>query len=89
MLGKNNHKRAADQASNPGPTQHNQRKEAPWTFQLNYELNLCTADLTEDESEYDNSLDPAAHLIRKPPLTHHDSDTVPLFIVTGLEDKNV
>ena len=66
MTGKRNHKRAADKASRPGPTHRKQHKEAPWIPKLDDKLTLRTADLTENEEDYDDSLDPVAHLIRQP-----------------------
>ena len=69
MTGKRKRKRnqADYKASIPGPTHRKQRKEAPWISKLNDELTLCTADLTENEEYYDDSLDTAAHLICQPP----------------------
>ena len=67
ITGKRKRNRADDNASIPGPTHRKQRKEASWIAKLNDELTLCTADLTENEEDYNNSLDPAAHLIRHPP----------------------
>ena len=64
MTGKRNQKRASDRASEPGSMQHKKRKETPWTAQLNGEITLYTADLTEDESDYNDSLDPVSYLIR-------------------------
>ena len=66
ITGKRKRNRADDNASIPGPTHRKQRKEASWIAKLNDELTLCTADLTENEEDYNNSLDPAAHLIRQP-----------------------
>ena len=88
MTGKCNCKRAADRDSKIGPTQRKKRKESPWTSQLNDELTLCTADLTKYESDYDESLDPSAHLIHNPIPIDHDSDTVPVSIVTEEEDED-
>ena len=82
ITGKRNPKREADKALIERPTQ---RKAAPWTGKLNDELKLCTADFTENEKDYDESLDTSAHLIRQPPPRDHNPDTVPLSIVTGVE----
>ena len=88
MTGKRNRNsnRSADKASRPGPTHHKQRKEAPWISKLNDELTMCTADLTENEEDYDDYLYPVAHLIRQPPPSDHNPDTVPVYIVTGGEE---
>ena len=67
MTGKHNRKRAADKASRKVPTKRKQRREVPWTSKINDEITLCIADLTENEEDYNDSLDPASHLIRKPP----------------------
>ena len=88
IRGKRNRKREAYRDLKPGPTQRKQQKESPWTDHINDDLTMCTADLTEDQSDYDKSLDPAAHLIRKPPPTDHDYDTVPVYIVTGGEQED-
>ena len=85
MTGKRNHKQASDKASIKGPTQ---RKSAPWVAKLNDKLRLCTANLTENEEYYDNSLELAAHLIRQPPPSDHTPDTVPVYIVTGGEEDD-
>ena len=67
MTGKRNRNRAYDKASRTGPTYLKQRKETPWISKLNDELTMFTSDLTDNEEYYDDSLDPAAHLIRQPP----------------------
>ena len=67
MTGKRNRNRADDKASIPGPTNRKQCKEAPWIAKLNNELTLCTADLNENEKDYDDSLNPAANLIHQSP----------------------
>ena len=58
MTSKRNCKRVADKASRKGPTNRKKRKAVLWTDKLNNELTLCTADLTDNEEDYDNSLDP-------------------------------
>ena len=87
MTGKRKRNREDDKDSRPGPTHRKQRKEAPWIAKLNDELTLCTADLTKNEEDYDKYLEPAAHLIRQPPPSDHNPDTVPLSIVTGGEEE--
>ena len=67
-MGKRNRNRADDKASISGPTHRKQRKEAPWIAKLNDELTLCTVDLTANKEDYNESLDPAAHLIHHPSL---------------------
>ena len=52
-------------------------------------MNLFTADLTEDESDYDDSLDPVANLIRHLPPDDHNSDTVPVSIGAVVEEEDV
>ena len=88
MTGKRNRNQAYDKASIPGPTHRKQHKEDPWIAKLNDEPTLCTADLTKNEEEYDDSLDPSAHLIRHPPPSDHNPDTVPVSIVTGGEEED-
>ena len=88
MTGKRNRNRSDDKASRPGPTHRKQHKEDPWIAKLNDELTMCAADLTENEEEYDDSLEPIAHLIRKPPPSDHNSDTVPVSIVMGGEEED-
>ena len=85
MTGKRNRKQAADKASRKVPTQLKQRKAAPWKAKLNNVLTMCTADLTKNEEEYDNSLDPSENMIRQPPPSDHNPDTVLVYIVTGGE----
>ena len=80
MTDKRNRKWAVDKASRKGPTQ---RKAAPWTDKLNDELTLCTSDLTNNKEYYEDSLEPAAHLIFQPPPSDHNPDNVPVSIVTG------
>ena len=87
MTGKRNRNRADDKDSRTGPTHRKQQKEAPWIAKPNDELTLCTTDLTKNEEEYDESLDPAAHLIRQPPPIDHNPDNVPVSIVTGEEEE--
>ena len=87
MTDKHNRKRAADKASRPGPTQRQQHKAAPWTAKLNDELTLFTDDLTENEEDYEDSLDLASHLIRQPPPSDHNPENVPVSIVTGGEEE--
>ena len=88
MTGNHNRNRADDKASIPGPTHRKQRKEAPWISKLNDELMLYTSDLTKKEEDYDNSLEQAAHLIRHPPPSEHNPDTVPVSIVVGVEEED-
>ena len=64
IMGKRNCNRADDKASRPGPVHSKQRKEAPWIAKLNDELTMCTSDHTKNEEDYDDSLDPASHMIR-------------------------
>ena len=54
---------------------------------INDETNICTENLTEDESDYHESLDPEVHLIRHLTNDEHNSDTVPVYIVTGGEEE--
>ena len=65
------------------------RKAANWEAKLNDELTLCTADLTKTESDYDDALDPTEHLIRQLTSDDHDSDNVPVSIVTGGVEEDV
>ena len=88
MTGKRNCNQSADKASRPGPMHRKQRKEYPLIAKLNDDLTLCTSDLTKNKEGYDNSLDPAAHLIRQPPPSDHNHDTVPVYIVTGGEEED-
>ena len=87
MTVKRNRNRVDDKASIPGPTHRKQLKEAPWIAKLNNELTLCTADLTKNEEGYDGYLNPASYLIRQPPPSDHNSDTVSVSIVTGGEEE--
>ena len=48
---------------------------------------MCTAELTKNEEDYVNYLDPAEHLIRQPTPSDHDPDTVPASIFTGGEEE--
>ena len=86
ITGKRNLNQAADKASRPSPTHIKQLKEAPWTSKINNEITLCTSELTKNEEDYNDSLDPAAHLIRQTPPSDHKPDTVPVSIVTGGEE---
>ena len=75
-----------DKKPNPSKNCH---KYPLWTARLNDEMNLCTADLTEDESDYNDSLDPVAHLIRHLPPDDHNSNTVTVYICTVIEEEDV
>ena len=88
MTGKRNRKWADDKASRKVPIQRKHCKSAPWTAKLNDALTLYTADLNDNEEDYDNSLDPWANLIRQPPPSDHNPDTVPVSIVTGGEEED-
>ena len=88
MTGKRNRNRAVDKSSIPGPTHRKQRKESPWIAKLNDKITLFTADLTKNEEEYDNSLDPAAYLILQTPPSDHNHDSVQVSIVTGGEEED-
>ena len=88
MKGKRKRNWSDDKASIPGPMHRKQRKEATWIDKLNNELTLCTADLAENKEEYNDSLDPSAHLIRHPPPSEHNPDTVPVYIVMGGEEED-
>ena len=88
MTGKRNRKWAADKASRPGPTQCKQRKAAPWIDKFNDELTLFTDDLTDNEEDYENFLDPVSHQICQPPFSDHNPDNVPVSIVTGGEEED-
>ena len=89
MTGKRRRKRAAEWASRSIPMQRKQRKAANWESKLNNDLTLCTADLIEAESNYDDALDPTAHLIRQLPYDDPDSDNVPVYIVMGGVEEDV
>ena len=55
---------------------------------MNDEITLCTSDLTENEEDYYDSLEPAAHMIRQTPPSDHKPDTVPVSIFTGGEEED-
>ena len=86
--GKRNRKRAADKASRKGPMQGKQQKADPQTSKINDELTVFKADLTENKKDYNDSLDPAAYLIRQSPPSDHNPDTVAVYIVIGVEKEN-
>ena len=88
MTGKRNRNQTDEKSSIPGPTHRKQLKESPWVAKLNDELTLCTADLTENEGYYYDSLYPAAHLIRQTSPSEHNPDTVPVSIVVGVEEED-
>ena len=49
---------------------------------------LYTAELINNEEDYNYSLDPASHLIRQLPPIDHNTETVPVSIVTGGEEED-
>ena len=63
MTGNPNRKRAADKDSRKGLTQRKKRKAPPWTDKLKDEPTLRRSDLTNNEEDYDDYLNPAAHII--------------------------
>ena len=86
-VGKRHRKRAAERASTgPKPAK---RKQSGWNAKINDDLTLCTADLTEDEDDFDNNADPTSHLIRQLPQDRtDDTDTIPVSITTGGEEED-
>ena len=81
-VGKRHRKRAAERASTgPKPAK---RKQSGWNAKINDDLTLCTADLTEDEDDFDNNADPTSHLLWQLPQDRtDDTDTIPVSITTG------
>ena len=89
MTDKRRSKRAAEWDSRPISMQRKQRKADNWESKLNNDLTICTADLIETESNYDDVLDPTAHLIHQLPYDDPDSDNVPVYIVMGGVEEDV
>ena len=89
MTGKWQRKRASDwdaTKTNPRKKHHNYPL---CTTCLSGEITLCTAYLNEYERNYNDSLDPAAHLIHHLPPDDHNSDNIPVSIVPGVEEEDV
>jgi len=57
-------KHKADDAARPGNNGRAQKKPRKWEARVNDDLTLCTADMTEDEDDYNTTDDPTEHLIR-------------------------
>ena len=87
MTGKRNRKLEGDKDSRKVPTQRKQHTASPWTAKIKDELTICTADFSENKEDYNDSLDPAAHLVLQPPPSDHNPDTVSVSIVTGEEEE--
>ena len=89
MTVKPSRKRADERASRPSSTQRKQRSSVNWESKLNNEIKPCTVDLTKAEINYDNALDPTAHLIQQLPYDDPDSENVPVYIVMGGVEEDV
>ena len=63
MTVKPSRKRADERASRPSPTQWKQQNSVNWESKINDEIKPCTADLIKAKINYNDALDPTAHLI--------------------------